>query len=177
MADALDAEAQPAARLFERASASLVTAGVAVVDDIDLTCAPRNLGRSRTMVETLKGSSSVYQWGADPTVPRVLKALVDASSGAVVNGEKPHTLIFSSVEECHEAFLQPPLVVVLGAPTVEDYAALLASAGGAGVDAAAIFALHGELSSAELRAAVARAQADSKAPPTTATVLQRCGRR
>jgi len=166
--NALEADAQPAARLFEAATKELATHGVTVIDDLDLAVAPRSLARSRTLVETLKGTSSVYQWGADPTVPRVLKALLDTSAAAAIcNGEKPHCIVFSSVEDTHEPFLQAPLVVSLDAPTTDDYESVITAAGGEAIDASAVFALHAELSAAELRAAVVRAATASKAKPTS----------
>lgn len=65
------------------------------------------------------------------------------------------------------AFMQLPLAVVLGEPTEADYAAVLRTrfgAGGAGADAAAIFALHSELAPADLAVVAARAASTLPGP-------------
>ena len=157
--DALCEDGRPdaASQIYSAALEQLASCGIAIIDDLDLAVAPRTVKRSRTLVESLQGSASVYQWGADATAPRVLKALVDAAVVAAV-GCPPRCVLFSSAEDGHEPFLQPPLVVSLGAPSAEDYASLLRTAtGGAHVDADAVYQLHGELSAADLRSALVRA--------------------
>jgi len=82
--DALCEDGRPdaASQIYSAALEQLASCGIAIIDDLDLAVAPRTVKRSRTLVESLQGSASVYQWGADATAPRVLKALVDGVDAA-----------------------------------------------------------------------------------------------
>lgn len=142
-------EGQALKALYSAALASLEKYGVAVIDDLDLACAPRSVRRSRTLIGDIKGSGDLFNWEVAPTPARLLKALSDAaiSAGGVI--------AFSSVEDAHLAFIKAPLTVTLGESNAEDYAAVL-MAMAKQVDAEAIYALHSQLSPADLKASVAR---------------------
>jgi len=136
--------------LYSAAHASLLEFGVAVIDDLDLACAPRSVRRSRTLIGDIKGSGDLFNWEVAPTPSMLLKALSDAaaSSGGVI--------AFSSVEDAHLAFIKAPLTITLGESTAEDYATILQAMSAKNVDAEAIYALHSQLSPADLKASVAR---------------------
>mmetsp|Transcript_114495 Transcript_114495/g.160740 ORF Transcript_114495/g.160740 Transcript_114495/m.160740 type:complete len:527 (+) Transcript_114495:55-1635(+) len=143
-------EGQALKSLYSAAVASLEKHGVAVIDDLDLACAPRSVRRSRTLIGDIKGSGDLFNWEVAPTPAMLLKALSDAASsmGGVI--------AFSSVEDAHLAFIKAPLTVTLGESNVEDYGAVLTSLSAKHVDAEAIYALHSQLSPADLKASVAR---------------------
>ena len=73
-------EGQALKALYSAAVASLEKYGVAVIDDLDLACAPRSVRRSRTLIGDIKGSGDLFNWEVAPTPARLLKALSDASN-------------------------------------------------------------------------------------------------
>lgn len=93
-------EGQALKSLYSAAVASLEKHGVAVIDDLDLACAPRSVRRSRTLIGDIKGSGDLFNWEVAPTPAMLLKALSDAASsmGGVI--------AFSSVEDAHLAFIK-----------------------------------------------------------------------
>mmetsp|Transcript_82620 Transcript_82620/g.145747 ORF Transcript_82620/g.145747 Transcript_82620/m.145747 type:complete len:523 (-) Transcript_82620:70-1638(-) len=151
-ADALNGEGQPPKALYQAALKVLREKAVVVVDDLDLAAAPRSLRRSRTLVGDVRGSGDLFNWEVAPAPAMLLKALNDAA--AACNG----VIVFSSVEDAHLSFVKSPLAVTIAEADVSDYAAVLKNHGN-DVDAAAVFALHSQLSAADLSAALARVKA------------------
>lgn len=145
---------RPARVLHAAALRSLKDHGVAVIDDLDLASAPLSIKRSRTLIGDIKGAGEMYNWDVAPAPAMLLKALGDAAAamGAV--------LIFSTVEDAHLAFSRAPFSVTLGEPDVKDYAAVLENVLGPSsegeVSASALYALHSQLSAAELAATTAK---------------------
>lgn len=151
-ADALDSEGQPPKALYRAALKSLHEKGVVVIDDFDLAAAPRSLRRSRTLVGDVRGSGDLYNWEVAPAPAMLLKAISDAA--AAHNG----VLVFSSVEDAHLSFVKSPLAVTMAEADVADYDAILKNQC-KDLDAAAVFALHSQLSAADLSASLARVMA------------------
>ncbi|CAK9068080.1 Cell division control protein 48 [Durusdinium trenchii] len=145
-----DGQGQAIKRLYSATVASLEKHGVAVIDDLDLACDPRSVCRSRTLVGDIKGSGDIFNWEVAPSPAMLLKALSDAASSA------GGVIVFSSVEDAHLAFIKAPLTITLEESTVEDYAAVLNAMSAKQVDAEAIYALHSQLSPADLKASAAR---------------------
>ncbi|CAJ1378202.1 unnamed protein product [Effrenium voratum] len=157
-----ESEGQASKALYAAAVASLTKHGMAFIDDLDLACAPRTVRRSRTLVGDIKGSGDIFNWEVASAPAMLLKALSDtaASAGGVIT--------FSSVEDAHLAFIQAPLTVTLDEPSVKDYDAVLRTMSPA-VQAETIYALHSQLSPAELKAAMARVL--SKGELSTSSLL------
>jgi len=152
--------------LRDAALESLQQHSIAVVDDLDLAAAPHSMRRSRTLVGELKGAGEMYNIEVASAPAMLLKALADeaATSGKLI--------IFSTLEDAQLSFVHAPLVVTLGEPTEEDYAAVLGnrirqlmpdSAAVAAAAAKAVYALHGQLSAAELTVHVAQMTATAAA--------------
>jgi len=95
----------------------------------------------------------MWNWEVAPKPAMLLKALGDAAAslGQIV--------VFSSLEDAHLAFMQAPLTVKLANPTKEDYATTLKAhfpAAETEVDVNALFALHSQLSPADVANAAGR---------------------
>mmetsp|Transcript_43620 Transcript_43620/g.70704 ORF Transcript_43620/g.70704 Transcript_43620/m.70704 type:complete len:540 (+) Transcript_43620:106-1725(+) len=148
-------EGRPLRVLYAAALSSLKEWGVAVIDDLDLASAPQSVRRSRTLVGDTRGSGDIYNWEVAPAPAMLLKALSDAAAaiGAV--------LVFSTVEDGHLAFLKTPLSIVMGESRPADYGQVLQNILGPGshLDADALFALHSQLSPADLASSTARVKA------------------
>lgn len=139
--------------LHAAAARSLEEHGVAIIDDIDLAAAPRSMRRSRTLPGGLKGAGDMWNWEVGPKCAMLLKSLADAAAslGQIV--------VFSSLEDAHLAFMQAPLIVNLSSPTKEDYATTLKAhlpTAESEVDVDALFALHSQLTPADVANAVGR---------------------
>ena len=93
-----ETEGQALKALHSAAYASLMEHGVAIIDDLDLACAPRSVRRSRTLIGEIKGSGDLFNWEVAPTPTMLLKALSDEASSA------GGVIAFSSVEDAHLAF-------------------------------------------------------------------------
>lgn len=145
---------RPSRVLHTAALRSLKEHGVAIIDDLDLAAAPLNIKRSRTLIGDIKGAGEMYNWDVAPAPAMLLKALGDAS--AAMGG----VLIFSTVEDAHLAFSKTPFSVTLGEPGITDYETVLQNVLGPHADgevsASALYALHSQLSAAELAATTAK---------------------
>lgn len=170
-----DNDEEPLQALHAAALRSLADHGMAIIDDLDLAVAPRSLRRSRTLVGSLKGSGDVYNWDVAPAPAMLLKALADTASNS------RQVILFSSVEDGHLAFIQAPLSVTLGVPTIADYAAVLkrhcvpsdspskrCHIGGIDVETAAttVYELHSQLAPADLAVQAGRMAAQVSAGGT-----------
>ena len=158
-------EGQALKTLYAAALASLEKHGIAVIDDLDLAVAPRSVRRSRTLIGDIKGAGDLYNWEVAPSPAMLIKSLSDAASSA-------HGVVaFSSVEDAHLAFINTPLAVTLGESTVEDYGAILKNVLGSqgAIDEEAIYALHSQLSPADLKSATARVLATQSGDVTPVT--------
>jgi len=134
---------------------SLEEHGVAIIDDLDLSVCARHLKRSRTLVGEIKNAGQMWNWDVLTQPALLLKSLHDA---AAATGK---TIIYASIEDNFQAFLQEPFTVTLGEPTEGDYKVVLENRLGAEVasklDLAKLCALHSQLAPTELLTAVARA--------------------
>lgn len=134
---------------------SLEKHGVAVIDDLDLSVCARHLKRSRTLVGEIKNAGQMWNWDVLTQPALLLKSLGDkaAAEGKVI--------IYASIEDNFQAFLQEPFAVTLGEPSAEDYRVVLENRLGAEAaakfDMGALCALHSQLAPTELLTAVARA--------------------
>mmetsp|Transcript_85005 Transcript_85005/g.240888 ORF Transcript_85005/g.240888 Transcript_85005/m.240888 type:complete len:559 (-) Transcript_85005:136-1812(-) len=152
---------EPARTIRAAALKSLEEHGVAVIDDLDLSVCPRHLKRSRTLVGEIKNAGQMWNWDVLTQPALLLKSLADqaAAEGKVI--------VYASMEDNFQAFLQEPFTVMLGEPTEADYAAVLGNRLGtevaAKLDMASLRALHSQLAPAELLTAVARAAVKSAA--------------
>jgi len=163
----------PLHTLHAAALSSLKQHGIAIIDDLDLAVAPLSLRRSRTLVGELKGSGDVYNWDVAPAPTMLLKALVDAASDA------GHVMVFSSIEDGYMNFVQAPLKVIVGAPTMPDYVSVLksrCSTPGVNIEeiAKAIYTLHSQLAPADLAAHAARVAAHVSSTEDLSPTLRGC---
>lgn len=149
--------------LWKAASESLEKHGVAIIDDLDLAVCPWSLRRNRTLVGALRGAGDTYNWDVASAPAMLLKSLGDAAACA------GRVVIFSSLEDGHLAFMQQPLTIAMSEPTEADYATVLKNKVGTTIDASALFALHSQLTPADLVALMARVVAEASGAAASPT--------
>lgn len=163
---------EPLRSIRTAARRSLEQHKVAIIDDLDLSTCARHLKRSRTLVGEIKGAGQMWNWDVLTQPALLLKSLGDEAATA------GYVIIYATIEDNFQAFLQEPFTVTLGEPTAADYTVVLQNRLGndaaAKFDMGALCALHSQLGPTELLAAVTRATINTANAKGLASSYESC---